>query len=153
VSSAYDLQSMSTLASSSKHTKNTKNTKATLSEDEDEEMQGNLVLSSKAPRSPERKLSNEDDKLLPPRVDNVGLLRPSSKFGPNVTLVSDPSEVKKSSQKPMSILGFMQKSAGNVLQWDSKMLAEKAGRFNQLTSSLLSSAVKTEASLPCFTLS
>jgi len=77
----YDLQSMSTLASSNNNRSSKKGgANVKLSEDEEDDIHSVLVKSSKAPHSPERKLSNEDDKEYPPNGKGVKKFSPATQF-------------------------------------------------------------------------
>mgnify|MGYP006276764445 CR=1 FL=1 len=145
-------QSMSTLASSNKTNKNEVEMEMIYSEDEDETTnQGNLVQ-SKGPRSKERKLSNEDCQMLPPRAKGCVLLRPGNQFGSNKMTVPEKSNNSQQALKPKSILGFLQKSVNDKTQGGSKKGLEKA-EFNGLSAlSLTSSTGNSEALKPSFTL-
>lgn len=122
------------------------------SDDESEEWQGNLVKSSKPSYSPERKMSNEDDKLMLPKAQECNLLRAPGKFASNLILSSNASTNTEKSQKSMTILEFLQKSANSVLQYDSKKMSMKADILCQTTLSLNSSSRISGAEMPSFTL-
>lgn len=136
---------MSTLASS--NIINNREMTLLYSDDESEDLQGNLVKSSKPSYSPERKMSSEDDKILLPKAQDSNLLRAPSKFASNLTL----SSKSEQSVKPMSILGFLQNSTKSVLQYDSKKFA-KANFLSQTTLSLISGSSNSGDNISSFTL-
>lgn len=144
---------MTTLASSQKTNKNPTEMEMIFFEDEDESAnQGNLAQSNKGPRSKERKLSNEDCHMLPPRAKGCSILRPASKFGSNTMTIPEQPKTTQQALKPNSILGFLQKSVNDKKQGDSKKGIEKA-EFKGLSAlSFTSSTGKSEASVPSFTL-
>ena len=111
-----DFEDLSTLASSNKPSKRDAN--IIYSEEQNDEKQKHILKSTKVPYSPERKLSNEDEVMLPPRAQDCELLKPSSKFTQNLNFVIKSSEASQKSQKPMTILGFLQNSIENKLQFD-----------------------------------
>lgn len=123
-----------------------------VSEDEDEVLQGKLANSSKVHRSKERKLSNENSQMLPPRAKEGVILRPCSKFASMSTIKSNHPKTNQQPLKPMTILGFLQKSVDGKLLGGLKRRVEKADFKSLQALSLSSSTGKTEASIPSFTL-
>lgn len=85
--------------------------------DEDYEITGFQridIKSNKGPQSKERKMSNEDICMLPPRANNCEMLRPS-KFSFNTTIPSKFENDNQQALKPMTILGFLKKSCTDKL--------------------------------------
>lgn len=97
-------------------------------------------------------MSNEDDKLMLPKAQECNLLRAPGKFASNLILSSNASTNTEKSQKSMTILEFLQKSANSVLQYDSKKMSKKADILCQTTLSLNSSSSISGAEMPSFTL-
>lgn len=152
VASPYsEVQSLSTRASSNKPTNTEGEILMVFSEDEEEDLQGKLVKSTKGPQSRERKLSNEDQHMLPPRAKEGVILRPCSKFA-STTKYSKQAETDQQPLKPMTILGFLQQSVSGNMQGNTKKRVEKAGYKSLQAFCITSSTGKTAASIPSFTL-
>lgn len=120
-----------------------------VSEDEEFDTQGNLVMSSKFNKSKERKLSNE---MLPPRAKEGAFLRPCAKFVFTSTISSKPTEGDQQPLQPMTILGFLQSTVNVNLQGNTKKRVEKAGLKSLEALSLTASLRKTGSDIPSFTL-
>lgn len=149
-SPASEAQSHSTKASTNQKTEG--EMVMIVSEDEEEILQGKLASSSKGPRSKERKLSNENCQMLPPRAKEGVILRPCSKFASMSTIKPNKPKTDQQPLKPMTILGFLQKSVDGKLLGGLKRRVEKADFKSLEALSLSSSTGKTEASVPSFTL-
>lgn len=119
------------------------------SEDDEVDTQGNLAKSTKPNKSKERKLSNEEGQMLPPRAKGGVILRPCAKFNSNSTISS--KNLDQQPLQPMTILGFLQKSTGN-LQGNTKKRVEKADLKSLEALSLTASFSKTGSEIPSFTL-
>lgn len=151
VASPYsEAQSLSTLVSSNHKTEG--EMIMVFSDGEEEVAQGNLVKSSKGPQSKERKLSNEEYHILPPRAMDGAILRPCSQFASKSTIKSKLATANQQPLKPMTILGFLQKSVQGNLQGNTKRRVEKADFKSLDAFSLLTSTGKTAANIPSFTL-
>lgn len=143
-----EIQSLNTLASTNQKTESSEITMV-FSEDDEEMMQGYLAKSSKGPKSKERKLSNEEGQMLPPRAKEGVLLRPCANFSSS-TIKS--SKTDQQPLKPMTILGFLQKSHADCMQGNTKKRVEKAGLKSLEAFSLTASAGKAGSSMPSFIL-
>lgn len=153
VSPASEVQSFTTLASTNQSKNTADDMIMVFSEDEEENLQGKLVKSSKGPQSKERKLSNEELPMLPPRAKEGAILRPCAKFNSTSTIFNkSKATADQQALKPKSILGFLQQSVSGNLQGNSKKRVEKAGIKSLEAFSLLSSTGKPDASVPGFTL-
>mmetsp|Transcript_2166 Transcript_2166/g.2484 ORF Transcript_2166/g.2484 Transcript_2166/m.2484 type:complete len:156 (-) Transcript_2166:232-699(-) len=150
VSPKSELQSLSTVASSSNQQTNSTEFEIIFSEDELESAQGNLDHFSNQPKSKERKLSEEDSGMLPPRATDEAMLRPNSKFASKSIIES--AKTDQQPLKPMTILGFLQQSVKDKLQGNTKKRVEKAGLKSLDTLTLNASTGKIGSSIPSFTL-
>lgn len=114
------------------------------------ELQRKNTKSIKGPQSKERKLSNEENWLLPPRANNCEMLRPS-KCSKTSTILSKSENSSKQALKPMTILGFLKLSCRDkLLELPGMEGIEKADTILQ-TSSLISGTIgKVGVQLPAF---
>jgi len=147
-----EVQSLSTIASSNNQKTESSEFTMVFSEDEFENMQGHLPSFSKGPKSKERKLSNEDTPMLPPRAVDEAILRPCVKFASKSTILSNKVKDNQQPLQPMTILGFLQKSIKDKLQGNTKKRVEKAGLKSLQALNLNASAGKAGSSIPSFTL-
>ena len=143
-----EVQSLNTMVSTNQKT-DTSDITMVFSEDDEEALQGHLAKSSKGSQSKERKLSNEEANMLPPRAKDGVQLRPCAKFTSS-TIKS--SKTDQQPLKPMTILGFLQKSHSDSMQGNTKKRVEKAGLKSLEALSLTASVGKAGSSMPSFTL-
>ena len=107
-----DCEDTSTKASSNKPNK--AGMKIVYTEDLDIDLQRNMTNTTKIPRSPERKLSNEqEEKLLPQRAKDFNFLKPELNYKTD--------NIFNKLDSNMTILGFLQNSIENKLKSNLKV--------------------------------
>lgn len=119
---------------------------------ESDDMPGMPILSKshKGPQSKERKLSNEDCMMLPPRAQEGNFLRPKAKVASAMTAKSVFSNESQPALKPMTILGFLQQKAKDATKNEG---VEKAEPKSIFAFNLTSSSDEAGISIPTITMS
>lgn len=149
--SSCELQSVSTLASSNKLSKCSDEIEMVFENDDIDQMTQQDSKTNKGPQSKERKLSNEDNCMLPPRAKHGEFLRPS-KFGlSKATIPSNNGNMDQQALKPMTILGFLKQSCNDcLLEVPEKEGVEKADVSLPKLCSISGTKSKAGAKIPAF---
>lgn len=148
-----EMQSMSTLASSNKLSKCSDEIEMVFDDEHNDLIaKTKKFKSNKGPQSKERKLSNEEGVMLPPRALNGDLLRPS-KFQTNAMVSSKIGDMNQQALKPMTILGFLKQSCNDcLLEVPETEGIEKADTSLPKLSMISGTNSKAGANIPAFTL-
>lgn len=147
----YDLHSASTMASSKQRSKCSEEIEMVWDGDEFENITKNASAKpGKLSMSKERKLSNEDVFMLPPKVSNNSMLRPA-KLNIESTIPSSKGDETQQALKPMTILGFLKESCSDSFLKDPETEGlEKAATTHY--SFISGSMSKVGAKIPTSTL-